>query len=280
MLRHTRIYARDLAELDERFAKLPPDRFLGYAPAPGYQRSFSAGELGLMVGPDDRQLRPIPDVCFEWSMTSLEPSSVLASMKDAMGQDADIRVVEVSRYPVPTGPLVFSVAGLQRSGSGPRLWRGYVQYGGSEKFQIWAKVELKVLGKRLMATRSIAAGTTITAEHFQLEEGHFSPEALDLVSTPEEVVGKVTRLAISQGHPIRATQLQSAPDIKRGDSVTVRVQSGMANITLQALAMMSGSRGQKIRFRNESSGKVFQARVQDRGLAVIDDPARSAGEAR
>ena len=61
-----------------------------------------------------------------------------------------------------------------------------------------------------------------------------------------------------------------ANDVDRGDAVIVQVQSGGATLALEAQAEASGRRGQNIAFRNNTSGKIFHAKITGKGHALLD----------
>ena len=108
-----RITAKDFARAIPEFSVLPEGVSLGFSPLPGT----------------------------EWPMRRLERSDIVKAMKDALGQDG-FQLEEFSLFPAPVGQIIFSVTGLNRQPKGTSFWRGYVQYGGDKRFNIWAKVRL------------------------------------------------------------------------------------------------------------------------------------------
>jgi hypothetical protein len=59
-------------------------------------------------------------------------------------------------------------------------------------------------------------------------------------------------------------------EINRGDLVEVEVRSGAARLLLRARSEADGRVGETIPLRNPSSNKVFQARVEGKGRALLE----------
>ncbi len=71
---------------------------------------------------------------------------------------------------------------------------------------------------------------------------------------------------------ITATRLLGqtpAPEVTRGESVAVEVQSGAARLTFDAKAESSGKPGDTVLLRNPENGRLFQARVVGKGKALV-----------
>jgi hypothetical protein len=122
------ITGTDLLAADPAFAAIPPDRIVGRSPSPGRQRFFTVPELKAIAESSGLSLVPTQDVCFEWRTSVVSSEAAGAAMAEAY-PEARIEVVEMSRYPAPSGSVVFPRASLQRVPAAVMLWRGYVVYG-------------------------------------------------------------------------------------------------------------------------------------------------------
>jgi flagella basal body P-ring formation protein FlgA len=267
-----RITARDLAAVSPAFADLAPDTVVGYAPEPGARRTMEPAELLRIAAAGGLELHDrASSVCFERSTAPLEAPRILDALRTSLDRpDAEIEVVEFSRFPVPPGKLVFPLASLPSySSANVALWNGYVDFEGRH-FPIWARARITVTQKRVVAVLPIRAGQTIAAGEVRLEDTRAFPAKSTLLSSPADCVGQMARRFIDTGAPVAASDLVEPNDVERGDMVSVEVQSGAATLLLPAQADLSGRRGQIIPFRNAASGKTFRARIVGKDRALLD----------
>jgi flagella basal body P-ring formation protein FlgA len=82
-------------------------------------------------------------------------------------------------------------------------------------------------------------------------------------------VGRQARRRISAGEPIFATALRQPLAIRRGDEVTVRVESGSAHLVLPAIAESSAARSSTVVLLNPGTHTRFKAVVEGAGRAVV-----------
>jgi flagella basal body P-ring formation protein FlgA len=85
----------------------------------------------------------------------------------------------------------------------------------------------------------------------------------------EEVAGRVPNRAVRAGETIPLAILAVPPEVRRGDPVTVDVESGFAHLQFDAVAESSANEGDVIELRNPSSGKTFRAKLNSGSRAVV-----------
>lgn len=90
-----------------------------------------------------------------------------------------------------------------------------------------------------------------------------------VVTSRQEMVGKVARRTLQPGHPVPATAI--APDvvIKRGEPARLVFQEGGLFIIAQAEALQNGTVGAIVRVRNIDSGLIVTGKVQTDGSILI-----------
>src|SRR5271165_7389029 len=86
----------------------------------------------------------------------LDRESVMRALRKAVAArpdraDARIEIVDLSRFPVPTGEIEFDWKGLTppATGQSTARWRGVVHHDAEHVFSIWAVVRLTVPCKRI-----------------------------------------------------------------------------------------------------------------------------------
>jgi flagella basal body P-ring formation protein FlgA len=263
-----RILARDLALAVPAFAKLPPNLELGFAPASGARRTYSAAEVARLAHRYGLDAEPGAEACFARPVETLTRERVAAALQAALPA-ARIDVVEWSPQPVPPGELRFPPSGLAvpevSAPQTPLLWRGAICRPGSEDFPVWAKARIQVTGVRVVAAETLLPGRRIEPAQLRLEPYVGPPGPPGLA----QIVGRASQRLIPAGARIDTQFLEEPEEVFRGERVRVEVRSGQARLLLEGLAQASGRRGETIPVRNPASGRIFSATVQNRGQVTV-----------
>jgi len=85
----------------------------------------------------------------------------------------------------------------------------------------------------------------------------------------DEVIGKRTRRAASQGVPVLLSALDEVPLIRAGDHVTLIVEADEMQITTTGEAKENGYLGRKVAVINVESKKVVYGKVRDASSVVV-----------
>lgn len=260
------VVAGDLAPASLAFASIPADTVLAWAPAPGVQRTFHVPELRRMAARFGASSAPETDLCVTRPVAPLDPARLKAAMQ-AQLPEAKVEILDFSRQPVPEGALEFPLSGLRRGTAGP-YWNGYVCYAGSRRFAVWARVQVRVWAPVVVAAEDLKPGRPLEAAQLRLETREDFPQP-GWVAALADAVGRLPRHSIRAGAAIAARELDTAPDVARGDTVKVEVWSGATHLLLEARAEGAASIGQRVAVRNPVSSKVFFARVEAKGRASV-----------
>lgn len=272
MVDGSRIQGSDLAAASPAFAMIPPESEIGYAPLPGARRVMETAELVRLAARFSVDAAGSPAICFERRTAEPDPGKLMQAMRTSLkSPDARIEIVEFLRRPAPAGDVDFPLSGLMAPAAGrdTALWNGNVRYDGG-RFPIWARVRIAVREQVVVAVEALKPGRVIEAADVKLDQIETFPRRYPMVSQLEAVVGRVPRRAIPAGTPILPDALDEPIQVAKGDTVQVEVRSGAALLRLEARAESAGRRGQTIPIRNLDSGKVFRARVQDKGQVVME----------
>src|SRR5579864_8767453 len=107
------IRIHDLAAAEPAFSSVDTDDPVSHSPLPGATRVVEGAELDRIAhryGIDGGDLR---EVCFQRPMRLLDPPGLMAAFRQTLGiPDAEIELVDFSRFPAPAGRLVFPRSGL------------------------------------------------------------------------------------------------------------------------------------------------------------------------
>lgn len=266
------ILASDLAAVAPAFAKAPPDAVFAFAPRPGVERTVTPAELARFAGTFAIQAQFAP-LCFARLAALPDAEAAAAAMRASLGNpEARIEIVEMSRFPAPPGRMAFPRTSLvEPRGGNPAVWNGYVEYEGG-RFPIWARARIAVPVTRLVATVDLRAGQLLGEKDVRLDATEDFPRRAAPLVAAADAVGRLARRQITAGSPIAASDLAEPNAVERGQTVAVEVRSGPARIKLDAIAEAAGHLGDTIPLRNTASGKLFRARIEDKGRAVVECP--------
>jgi flagellar basal body P-ring formation protein FlgA len=269
-----KIPGADLSRALPEFSALPPNAVVGYAPQPGSRRVLQYPELRRIGAPYG--ITPAPDahVCFEWRLRRISDDDVRSAIRETLKTpEARVEIIAMNPGLAPEGSLIYPLAGLPSAiaidPAVPVTWRGYVLYGETRKFQVWARVKVSAAGTRVVATQLIAPAATIRKDQVKIENYDEFPLGNDIARSLDEVVGRMPRRAIRPGMPVFRGDLSQPFAVQRGESVAVTAIAGAAQLMLDATAEASGRTGDVIPFRNPRTGRTFRAKVDGKGKAIV-----------
>jgi flagella basal body P-ring formation protein FlgA len=265
------ITAKDIATAVPAFVPADPAVVFGYSPSPGSARVVHPGELqAFLTRQHFSGAMPASDVCFERPTALLSEAAVAKAMHAAIGPEAHIEVVEISRFPAPVGELVFLREDI---GMPPvALWRGFVRYDTDKKFPVWARVKITLRMSRVIATEDLHPGVPIKASQLSLQTVEGFPEKRTTATSIDALEGALPRRYINANTPVWTDSYDPPNAVTRGDRVNVMVRSGNAQLMLDAEAQASGRPGDVVSFKNPESGRVFRARIDGPGKATVNTP--------
>jgi flagella basal body P-ring formation protein FlgA len=102
-----------------------------------------------------------------------------------------------------------------------------------------------------------------------VEERTGPPPREKIAASLADVAGRQVTRSIKSGDVIPMAALTAAWDIRRGDPIRVEVRSGEAHLSFDAIAESPAREGDMVEIRNPGSGKIFRARLEQNGRAVI-----------
>jgi flagella basal body P-ring formation protein FlgA len=130
----------------------------------------------------------------------------------------------------------------------------------------------------VVASRDLLPGQPVPPDAVSLETREQAATTAACVRSLEATAGKWPRLWIRAGTVIFNTQLESAKDVARGETVVASVQEGGAHLETEARAEASGAVGEMIPVRNPKSQKRFWARVTGKGRVSVIPPGAEANQ--
>jgi flagella basal body P-ring formation protein FlgA len=269
----SRIQGRDLAAADSRFNALPATLTIGFAPLPGTKKVFTIQELLRIAKTNGIAMDAAQELCFEIPLQTLTAEHAAESMRQALPPGASLKIVELPAVNIPvSGMLEFPIEGLEPAlpiNKGVQLWRGRVKYAESRQVLVWARVEVTAEQRTVVAVRDLISGASIDRAALRIETKVGPLQRERLASRFEEVEGHVVSRSVNAGAFVPLSIVAEAPSVRRGDPVTVEVQSGFAHLHFEAIAQNSAHTGEMVELKNPLNGKLFRARLDADARASI-----------
>ena len=91
----------------------------------------------------------------------------------------------------------------------------------------------------------------------------------DTFSSIDEIIGMAARMNIQVGRIFADGMLEPPTLVERGQNLIVYIPLGSASITLNGIALDSGSLGEEIRVKNPDSNVIITAEVTGPSMAMI-----------
>jgi len=141
---------------------------------------------------------------------------------------------------------------------------------GTYKKKIWVGVEIEVLTDVVVSSRRLDRYGIVSKEDLRLEKRDLARLPKNAVTRVQEVVGKRIKRRIDINSIITADLLDLPPVIRRGDMVTITVETDMLKITTLGQARENGLRGEMIKVLNIASRKEVFGIVLDPKTVKIE----------
>jgi flagella basal body P-ring formation protein FlgA len=267
-----RILGRDLALADSRFSALPANFTAGLAPLAGSSRSFSPAELERIAKSNGITIENPPGICFEIPLRQVPEKDIVQAMRRSLPEITEVVLAELPAGQFPVGEVEFPMEGLEPpagNGRGAQLWRGHIRYAETRRAPMTVRASITAHYSAVVALRNIEPNVPIQAAALRVESRTGPPTREETAARIEDVAGRAARRSVKAGSIFPVAILLDPPAVRRGDSVTVEVQSGQTQLQFEAIVETAAREGDLVELRNPSTGKTFKARLSSRSRAVL-----------
>lgn len=144
-----------------------------------------------------------------------------------------------------------------------------VHCNGEKKWSIFVSAMIKTYASVIVLTRPVQRGETITRDFLSLERREVSNTRGDYLTGIDQVENKEAARNLPGGAILGSKSLVEPPLVKRKDRVIISSgESGIA-VQMSGTALTDGAKGQLIKVKNESSGRVVSGMVVEPGKVVV-----------
>jgi flagella basal body P-ring formation protein FlgA len=121
----------------------------------------------------------------------------------------------------------------------------------------------------IKTARRIEAGSQITEGDLILVDEDNSRPLGNVMTSPDEIVGKRATRNIRAGQYIRPKMIDDPPLVKKGKRVVIRARKASINVTTLGKVMEDGRTGDQVRVVNISSGRQILGTVKGPGVVEV-----------
>ncbi|OWY37342.1 flagella basal body P-ring formation protein FlgA [Xenophilus sp. AP218F] len=150
-----------------------------------------------------------------------------------------------------------------RVNSRMRLEIGCPSQGWSDSFIVRADIRARAA----VAARRLPAGSELGPDDIVWAQRQIN-DPDDVVGSLFDLSGLSNRNALNEGQLLRRKSLQALQLVKRGAEVRIVARSAGIEVSAAGEALASGRKGEVIRVRNVSTGKIIRATVSQLGEVV------------
>ena len=137
-------------------------------------------------------------------------------------------------------------------------------------WNIYIPVKAELTRKMLVSTTTITRGEVITANKIKLQEQAISHQNQKHFSDPANIIGREARKTIRPNQVFNSTMLQQAFLVRKKEAVLIYAKNQNLSISMQGTALKNGRYNEMIQVRNNSSKKIIEALVVERGVVAVN----------
>ncbi len=181
----------------------------------------------------------------------------------------EVRLSEPSGLRIPVEVVRVTADGAIRSGRGIPL-SVYVRDAGGETREVRGSADVSIQTPVVVTARSMPAGAIISRQDVAVRMREYTAGSEGALHATEEALGKRARWQLTGGVQIRREYLEDPMAVRRGDSVTIVVESGPVRISGKGITLHAAGIGDTVMVRNVSSGREMSGRLSEDRVVRID----------
>jgi flagella basal body P-ring formation protein FlgA len=120
----------------------------------------------------------------------------------------------------------------------------------------------------LAASRALQAGSTLDVGEFVTVESDWSSLPDDVVTEPDQVLGRTLVRSIAAGTPLSLNLLRQTSVIKTGERVRVQMSGSNFVVSGEGQALQAGAIGEQVRIKM-ANGQAVSATVLRQGVVEV-----------
>lgn len=201
--------------------------------------------------------------------------SIYEAVKALIGEhriadDFEVEILPLDRQlrlPLCPGPLEATAPGNALK---PGRNTVGVRCKAASAWSVYLSALIRIYRPVVVATQGAQRGDLLGREGLALERRDVSGLRGDFLTSLEAAESLQAIKSVPAGAVLTRRSVAPPPVIKKGDRITISSDKPGFSIRMSGTALTDGALGQKIRIRNQSSGRIIQATVLESGLAAVN----------
>lgn len=180
--------------------------------------------------------------------------------------------VRFSIGPIPNPTLVRQCRSVElAAGQGARSYgrtRVSVKCTEGARWNVLVPVQISLIADYVVSARPIPGGQTLTTDDLSLKTGDLGELPDGIVTDLAQALGRIARINLSAGQPLRADLLKARLAVRSGQTVKIHSRGVGFSVTNEGVALNQGAVGEVIKVRL-SGGQVISGTAKADGEVEI-----------
>lgn len=269
----------DLARLEGSAAALA-DLDLGPAPSASAPRRLEGATILQRLqeaGMDASATRYVIPASVRVERTSQEVSveeirtAILNIASDALPAGETIRDLEVAGpVRIPAGAYEARVSTAANGRPGRRRFDVQLVHEGAVLANVPVTARTDARGPVVVTKQPVPRGAVLTPNDVAVEQRSQRDVPDDAVTAPEQAIGMETKVALAAAAPLPRTALTAPVVVKKGDLVTMIVETPVMRLSVAGQALEAGAVGSGIKVMNRASKQTVAGKVIEHGVVLVE----------
>jgi flagella basal body P-ring formation protein FlgA len=130
--------------------------------------------------------------------------------------------------------------------------------------------DIQVFRDVVVLRDNISRGDQVTASNLTLHKRNIADLQRGYFTSFEPIINNISKRSLKAGTALNPRMIDLPIIIKRGQSVTLKVDRAGFSVDMKGLALKKGRKGDKIKVKNSSSGKILYGTVLSANFVLID----------
>jgi flagella basal body P-ring formation protein FlgA len=137
-----------------------------------------------------------------------------------------------------------------------------------EKWSLYVPVQVRVWADVVLSARALSRGQAIAIDDVAMQRLDLTQLQRGVFTDLQQVIGKVTKAAVSGGTPLRADLLRAAAVVIQGQQVRVVFSGQGFHVSSEGRALGNAGVGEPVQVRT-ASGKLLKGIVSGPGVVQV-----------
>jgi flagella basal body P-ring formation protein FlgA len=138
-----------------------------------------------------------------------------------------------------------------------------------KRWTLYVPARISVYGPALVAARALGRGERLSEADLRREERDLARLPTGSLDSLTEAEGMLMKRSVSAGTPITRSMLKREHLVQRGQEVTLIAEGTGVQVRSVGKAMDDAAKGERVRVKNTSSGRIVEGRAVAAGVVRI-----------